>query len=478
MKAPFDKNAQHGAAYHLRDLLGIKHGREIVTLAMPIVMTMLSQTLMWTVDTIYLGHFSSLALGGAGLGGILTWTAYSLFNNLSRINSTFVSQSHGKGDNEAVGHYTWQVIYISILSGLILTVAGFYSYKWLYLTQNPLDVQEQTYLYIKWRTVSAVFTQLGFCLMGFFQGRRDVRTPMWAGIISNAVNLVLDPWLIFGWSGFMIGGVRLLQMESMGVSGAAIATSIGVVINFLVMAVVMFGNKDCRSRYKIHKPRRPDFPSIARLVRVGLPSSIENFVDMSSFAIFTSLIGRAGAISLAVSQIQVQLLSFSFMPMWGLTTAGSVLVGNNVGAGKFDEAARYGRQVFKLGVYYSLALGASFLLLGENLYRVFSPDPAVLFFAATMVPIAAVFQFGDGMRMIGSGLLTGAGDTRPAMLVTIGACWGLFIPVSWYLVVKVGGDVSTVWLGGSAVYMMQGFVLWGRFQSGKWRKVKIFGDQN
>ena len=478
MNTPDHIDARMSAGRRFVDLFGIKHAGEIVRLATPIVMTMLSQTLMWTVDTIFLGHYSSLALAAAGLGGILTWTAYSLFNNFSRISNTFVSQAHGKGDDPTVGHYTWQVIYVSILSGLVLTVAGYYSDHLMPLTKNPIDGQIETYNYIRWRSISAVFTQLGFCLMGYFQGRRDVRTPMWAGIISNALNAVLDLWLIFGWSGVTVGGAHLLEMRPMGVSGAAMATSIGTAVNFLIMAFVMFGDRTSRRRYRIHVPRRPDFKAIGNLVRIGVPSAMENFVDMSSFAIFTTLIGRAGAVALAVSQIQIQLLSFSFMPMWGLTSAGSVLVGNLVGAGRPDAAARYGRQVFKLGVYYSLALGAALMIGRTGIYRIFSPDPAVLAFAGIMVPIAAVFQFGDGMRMVGSGLLTGAGDTRPAMIVTLVFCWGLFIPVTWYLLGRFGGDVTIAWLGGSAVYMMQGVVLWGRWQSGRWRHVKIFGNES
>jgi len=456
------------------DKLRIHHGREIIALATPIVMTTLSMTLMWTVDTIFLGRFSSLALGAAGLGGMLTWAAYSLVNNLSRISNTFVAQAHGKGDDEAVGHYTWQTVYLSLLTGTLLTILGYYSFEFLPLIKNPPDVTAATYMYIKWRTLSAVFTQVLFALTGYFQGRRDVRTPMWAGIFANALNAVLDLWLIFGWSGFDLGGVTLLAVPSMGVKGAAIATSIGTTVNALILIVVALMPRENRRRYRIHVPRRLDPRAITELIRVGQPSALEGFIDMSSIAVFTALIGRAGAVSLAASQITIQLLSFSFMPMWGLTTAGSVLTGNEMGAGRPDRAASYGRQVYKLGVYYCLILVAIYSVARGNLFRIFTDDPAVLAFAGSLVLIAAGFQFADGLRMVGSGILTGAGDTRSVMLVTLFIMWGLFLPMAWYLIVQRGGDVTTAWLGGAFCYLLQAVALWGRFQSGRWKTMRIF----
>ena len=94
------------------------------------------------------------------------------------------------------------------------------------------------------------------------------------------------------------------------------------------------------------------------MVRVGLPSAWEGFIDMGGFLMFTIFVGTTGAVQLAASQITIQLLSFSFMPLWGLTTAASVLTGNWIGAGQPDTAAHYGRQTYKLGTYYSLVLAS------------------------------------------------------------------------------------------------------------------------
>ena len=455
------------------DVFRVHHGREILALATPTILTMLSQTLMWTVDTAMLGRVNSVSLAAAGLGGMLTWATYSLFNNLSRITGTFVSQAHGRQDNESVAHYAWQGVYIALFTGVILQALGYFSYTILPWTRNPVDVQELTYVYIKWRSMSAIFTQLIFALMGFYQGRKDVKIPMYAGIIGNAANVVLDVWLIFGWSGFELAGRTWLAVPAMGVKGAAIGTSVGTVINAVALIWWIMAPR-LRKKYRIHHIRRPDWQAIGNMIRVGLPAAFEGFIDMGGFLMFTIFVGTTGAVQLAASQITIQLLSFSFMPLWGLTTAAGVLTGNWIGSGHPDTAAHYGRQAYKLGTYYSLLLAGVIILLRHELFKVFTNDPEILALGAGLAVSAAIFQYFDGIRMLSSGILQGAGDTRYTMLVTLVLMWGGFIPLTWYLIVARDGNVIAAWYGASICYLAQGVIMWRRFESGKWKKIEIF----
>jgi len=455
----------------------VKQSREILNLALPTVLAMLSHTLMWTFDTALLGHYSSVHLAAASLGGLITWTAYSLFNNLARINGTFVSQAHGKNDDEAIGGYTWQGIYVSVACGLILQLAGYLSYHVLPWTHNPPEVVDLAYDYIKWRSASAVFTIVGFCLMGFFQGRRQVMIPMWAGIIANGANVILDFWLIYGWEGFEAFGRTWLAVRPMGVEGAAIATSLGTLLGLLYQVVMLFGPREHRRRFQIHRPRAVDWQQIKRIVKVGSPAAVENFIDMGSFTVFCVFIGTTGATALAANQITVHLLSFAFMPMWGLTTAGAVLVGNWIGAGRHDQAAAYARQVYKVGLYYMTVLGLLFLAFRPHLFKVFTNDPAVLALGPGLVMIIALFQFPDGMRMVAVGVLQGAGDTLYSMLAC-GLVFVLgFVPTSYWLIIKQGASVPTAWLGASIFYGLVSVILYMRFRSGAWKTKKIFGDE-
>jgi multidrug resistance protein, MATE family len=453
---------------------GVHQHREVMRLAWPTILAMWSHSLMWLVDTALLGHYSSVDLAASGLGGLIAWTAYSLFNNLSRINGTFVSQAHGRGDDRAIGDYTWQGLYVAVFCGLLLQVGGYYSHHLLALTRNPPDVVDHAYIYIKWRTLSAVFTQISFCLMGFFQGRRQVLVPMWAGLTGNAVNLILDIWLIYGWPGFTLFGLAWLAVPAMGVKGAAIATSLGTLVTALILIGFAMGPHRHRRLYRIHRPRLPQWFQLQRIVRVGSPAAWENFVDMSGFTAFSVIVGTLGTATLAANQITIHLLSFVFMPMWGLTTAGAVLTGNWIGAGRPQQAAAYARQVYKLGLYYMVALGVLFVLLRAQLFHVFSDDPEVLALGSALVMVVAAFQLPDGLRMVSVGVLQGAGDTRHPMLISMAVLWGLFIPLTWWLVIRVGATPAQAWLGGAACYSLAALLLYLRFRSGRWQDVRIF----
>lgn len=453
--------------------LRVHEGREILDLALPTVLTMLSQTLMWTVDTALLGRYESAALAASGLGGMITWCGYSLFNNLSRISGTFVAQAHGEGDDAKVAHYAWQGLYLAVAAGLALTAMGWHAHLVLPLTHNPAEVQALTGDYIRWRSLSAVATQVTFAVTGFFTGRRDVRVPMWCGVAGNVVNLAAAVWLIFGWGGFALGGHRWLAMPAQGVHGSAIAISLGSWASALALVGCALA-PGLRRRYRLHRPRRPDRRALANLLRVGSPAAVENFVDMGGFVMFSVFVGTINAVQLAASQVTIQILSFSFMPLWGLTTAAGVLVGNRLGAGQPDLAAHYARQTYKLGTYYALLLALLMVALRRHLFAVFSDDPLVLALGPSLCVVAALFQYFDGVRMLSSGVLQGAGDTRYTMVVTLILMWGLFVPLTAWLVLGRGGNVVAAWLGAGVCYLLQGWFLWRRFASGHWRQARIF----
>ncbi len=456
--------------------LGIRHGREILALASPTVLTMLSHTLMWTVDAAFLGHVSSLALAAAGLGGMITWTTYTVFNALSRVTATFVSQANGRGDDRAVGDYTWQGIYIALSGGLLLTVAGLWSDVILRWTGNPREVQDAAYVYIRWRTLSAVGSQVAMCLTGFFNGRKDMRTPMVAGIVANALNVLLDAILIFGWGGIPVGGTSLFACEPMGIAGAAIATSVSVFVQAGILVFRFLGPREYRARFLSHLPRVPSARRILAMTKVGLPASIGDSIDMISFTVFSALIGRGGTASLAASQVTIQILSFSFMPLWGLTVAGTVLVGNRIGAGEPDRAERYGNEVYRFCLLYALGFAAIAVLFGKHFFRVFTDDADVLALAAPLALAAAVFQVFDGLRMIGLGILQGAGDTRFPMVLAFVVLILFFIPATYFMVEVRGGGVVEAWLAGCASYMLMAWGTYYRYRSGHWRRIRIFSE--
>lgn len=443
--------------------LGIRHGREILTLAIPTILGMLSHTLMWAVDSAFLGHVSALALGAAGLGGLITWTVYCFFNGVTRITATFISQANGRGDDEAVAVYAWQGTYVALVAGAILTLVGFRSDLILSLTGNSAEVQSAAASYMQIRMYSAVATQLTMTLSGFFQGRKDVKTPMYAGIVANILNIVLDYLMIFGVGGF----------PAMGIEGAALATSIANGVNAAILVWFALVPRALRTRYRIHIPRPLDRVRMSRLIRVGIPLSFAELVDMISFSTFTALIGQRGEGALAASQITVQLISFSFMPIWGITTAATVLVGNEIGRRNHDRAERLAIETYRIAFLYSLGIGAVLVMARQPLFSIFTSDANVLAYAAVLGLLAAIFQIFDGLRMIGIGVLQGAGDTRFPSLLAAVVLFGIFVPGTWVVVAKMGGGVVEAWIFGSFCYLVMAAGIYLRFRHGAWKRIEL-----
>lgn len=446
-----------------------QHIPEILRLALPTVITMLSQTLMWTVDTALLGRVSNLAQGAAGLGGIIVWLLYSFFNNTARMNSTFVSQANGAGNDEQVGQYTWQAVYLSLAAGALLVLACWSADWFLPLTGNGPRIEDATYTYIRWRGLSAPASLLTFALGGFFQGLKDTKTPMWAAIVGNVINAVLDVILIFGWP--------LMGISAMGIAGAAIATSIGVVLQTAILVLAILVPARLRQRYAIHRPRRLNFLQLWNLVRLGTPASLGAVVDMAFFAVFTAVVGRGGEAALAANQINVQLLSFSFMPVFGLSIAATVLVGNALGAKDPLRAVAYARETYLVAIVYCLGIGLALWQWGAVAYRLFTVDANVLALAPALATMAAIFQFFDGMQIVGGGVLSGGGDTRFPMLWVLGVLWFFGVPLI-VLAQKYGdGSVVHLWMISALGYGLIALGLYVRVRLGRWKSIDIFNDR-
>ena len=126
-----------------------------------------------------------------------------------------------------------------------------------HLARLPRDLEAQTAIFIQYRSLSAVGTQLSLALAGFYQGRKDVRTPMYAGIAANVLNLVLDYLLIFGWNGVNVAGHAYFGTAPLGVKGAALATTAAVCLNALLLAIPLVLSPAIRRRYRMHVPRQP-----------------------------------------------------------------------------------------------------------------------------------------------------------------------------------------------------------------------------
>lgn len=443
---------------------GVRAGtvREAWALAWPTVLGQATTTLMWTVDTLLLGNVGKVELAAAGFGGVLIWTLYTFFVGLVRAVDTFVSQAAGAEQPREAGRFAWQGLWIAAASTVVLAVVWWRFPDLLALAGPDPAVISECLVYSRARLLGAGFVLGGFALQGFFRGVGDVRAPMVVAVVANVLNAGLDVLLIYGVGPF----------PRLTTAGAGYATAVASLASFL-MLLAWFLRPAVHRLYSTRDRWRPHRPSLRRLLRVGAPMGLQSFGDMGSFSVFLAIMGRLGTDQLAASHIAVQVLSFSFMPASGVSRAATTLVGQYLGAGRPELARRAGWVTLRMVLVYTLGVGLLLLLLRDYVVLGFNRDPAVVAAGVAILPLLALFQLFDGVQMVSSAALQGAGDTTVPMIVFLSSSWLLFLPLTWALAYPAGWGITGAWLAGVVHFGLIAAFLLIRFARGGWQRRRV-----
>jgi MATE family multidrug resistance protein len=435
---------------------------QVWKLAYPAILTMVSQTVMWTVDSAMVGHVGKTELAAVGLGGIFVFTLYSFFIGLTSAVNTFVAQTYGAGQMRKCGMYLWQGLYISLFAAALIYVVRALTPQIVDLLRPDEPVRPLTLSYVQIRMLSAPFFLIYYTFSHFYRGIGDTRTPLKVILVAHVVNLVGDYLLIFGNGPF----------PAMGVEGAAWATTLANLVAAVIFLVLMSG-KEMRERFDVLEGMRPRPDELARLFRIGLPIAVHFFLDMGSFLVFSAYIGRMGTEELAVNQIAIQILALSFMPCQGFAIAATTLMGQYIGAGHSRLALKCAYTTLKLGLLYTGFIAVLCLSIPEQLIRIFNSDSTVVEIGIPVLYCAAVFQAFDAVQFISDGALRGAGDTKYPMLIVLGAAWFMFLPLAYVFGSVLDRGVLGAWTGATLYIVVVGIAMFARLKTGRWQRVRI-----
>jgi multidrug resistance protein, MATE family len=266
-------------------------------------------------------------------------------------------------------------------------------------------MQEKALAFLPGRLVGLVGTTVAFCWVSFFRGVGDTRTPMLGAVLANLVNVTLGYGRIFG----------ELGLPQLGVMGSGVAMAVGewTFAGFLGVAA---SRRVICARHGTG-PTALRSADVRRVLRTGLPIGGQWVLDMSAFAVFTTLVARMGDASMAASQAFISLLSLSFLQASGLSVAAATLVGRYVGAGDPASAERSFRTALGLAAALGGSVALLFLAATDLLLRLYSEDADVLALGGPLLALGAGFQLLDALGIAAAGALRGAGDTRWPFLV-------------------------------------------------------------
>lgn len=418
----------------------------MVRLALPLVFAEIGWMAMGVEDTMFVGRVSAQAMGAVGLGTMLFYGIGIFASGLLLGLDTLVSQSFGAGDEDDCRHSLIGGVWLSLflipmvmllIGGLIPLLAAWGIDREVMLVTQP---------YLRVLNYSAPLLVLFFGFRRYLQAINIVRPIMITLLTANLVNIFCNWVFVFG----------NLGAPSMGAEGAAWATFLSRLYMAAVLGAIIWTN-DPRLP---HVSWKPDFARIRELLRLGMPAAGQIGLETGVFAVVTVLIGKLGATPLAGHQIALQTVSMTYMMPLGISSAAAVRVGHAIGRRDREGMALAGWTALGLGAAAMSCAAIVLLLFSFWIARLFTPEADVIAAGMTLLKIAAFFQLFDGLQVVATGALRGAGDTRTPMWCHFAGYWGIGLPLGAFLCFGAAGmGAAGLWIGLSAGLVIIGVVL-------------------
>jgi putative MATE family efflux protein len=436
--------------------------RAILLLAVPMVLEMVLESLFAVVDVFWVGRLGANAVATVGLTESLLSLIFAVGIGLSMSTTAMVARRIGEKDPEGAAVAGVQAIVLGLITSVAIGIPCFiYAPQLLRLMGASNDIVTMGSGYARIALGGSGAILLLFLNNAIFRGAGDAAIAMRLLWVSNLINLVLDPCLIFGWGPF----------PRLGVTGAALATftgrSIGVGYQFYRL---LRGTERIRI---LRQQLRINWSVLLRLVRVSLTGILQFAIAHTSWIGLVRIVSVFGSAALAGYTIAIRIVVFAILPSWGLSNAAATLVGQNLGAGKPERAEQ---AVWRTGLYNMLflgSLGIFFVFFAEPIVRLFTHDPAVVPLAATCLRIVSYGNIGYAYAMVMLQAFNGAGDTVTPTIVNFFGFWLLEIPLAYWLAISMRLQSNGVFY---SIVIAEGSIAVASavlFKRGKWKAQEI-----
>jgi len=442
---------------------GGKIRKHIMLLAWPVVAEQALHTVTHIIDMAMVGRLGAAAIAAVGISLQPFMLAFALFGALATGTTAVVAREMGAGNPREASNSLGQSLLLAFALALGLGIAGYlFAPQIIGLMGPEPDVLQLGVGYIRLILPGMAFMLAAFMISGALRGAGDTMTPMKVNAAINIINPILNYVLIFGGLGF----------PAMGVNGAALATSLSRGAGGIILLGLLFSGR-CVLQLNLRRFLQLDMEMIHRIVRVGLPAAIEQFISRLGQVLYVRVVAGMGTLAYAAHTIAINAESISYMPAFGFATASTALVGQNLGAGNPKMAERSGWEALRLAVYFMGAMMLVLLLFPELLMRIYTTDLEVIQVGTRLLRIVAFAQIPMATFFVLSGGLRGAGDTRTMLYISTASIWLVRLSLAQFFVGILGKGLEWVWLAMVADWFVRaGLAAW-RFRSGHWKNIEV-----
>ena len=431
-------------------------------LAAPVMLGMLGHTFVSFVDNIMVGQLGTAELAAVSLGNSFMFIAMSLGIGFSTAITPLIAEADSANDFIKGKSSFKHGLFLCTMLGFLLFLALFFAKPVMYLMKQPLEVVELAIPYLDLVAFSLIPLIIFQGFKQFSDGLSMTRYPMYATLLGNIINIILNYLLIFGKFGF----------PEMGIVGAAYGTLASRIIMVWYLWFLLKGKEKSKAFVTHIKFFVLNKLMLKKIINLGAPSAMQMFFEVAIFTAAIWLSGLLGKNPQAANQIALNLSSMTFMVAMGLSVASMIRVGNQKGLENYTELRRIAFSIFLLGIILATCFAIIFFAFHNYLPKLYVDfdnvenlidNTEVISIASNLLVVAAIFQISDSIQVLVLGALRGLQDVKIPTVITFISYWLIGFPISWFLGKEEAYGSFGIWMGLLAGLTTAAILLYIRF---------------
>jgi len=431
-------------------------------LAAPVMLGMLGHTFVSFVDNIMVGQLGTAELAAVSLGNSFMFIAMSLGIGFSTAITPLVAEADSAKDFSRGKSSFKHGLFLCSVLGVLLFLIVFLAKPLMYLMKQPIEVVELAIPYLDLVAFSLIPLIIFQGFKQFSDGFSMTRPPMYATLLANIINVILNYLLIFGKFGF----------PELGIVGAAYGTLISRFIMVWYLWFLLKGKEKSKAYVTNIKFFVLNKLMLRKIINLGAPSAMQMFFEVAIFTAAIWLSGLLGKNPQAANQIALNLSSMTFMVAMGLSVASMIRVGNQKGLKNYVDLRRIAFSIFLLGIILASCFALLFFIFHNQLPRIYvdyndaknlMDNTEVVTIASQLLIAAAIFQISDSIQVLVLGALRGLQDVKIPTIITFISYWLIGFPISWYFGKAEAYGSFGIWMGLLAGLTTAAILLYIRF---------------